>query len=99
MQSSTMEVKNILSELSSADNKAKNRLENELVNLGSKAIEPLVETLKIVKGSLRGIVAMTLIRIGEPSVAYLNKAAQENKDFEWVAKYLISEINLNQQAA
>ena len=35
---------------------------------------------------------MTLIRIGEASVDCLRKAALNNKDFEWVAKYLISEI-------
>ena len=35
---------------------------------------------------------MTLIRIGDASVKYLEKAAECNKDFEWVAKYLISEI-------
>ena len=37
---------------------------------------------------------MTLIRIGAPSVKYLQKAAQENKDFEWVAQYLIREIKM-----
>lgn len=35
---------------------------------------------------------MTLIRIGDASIKYLEKAAQENKDFEWVAEYLIREI-------
>ena len=35
---------------------------------------------------------MSLIRIGEASVEYLKKAAHDNKDFEWIAKYLISEI-------
>jgi hypothetical protein len=36
---------------------------------------------------------MTLIRIGDESVEYLKQAAKNNKDFEWVARYLISEIN------
>ena len=35
---------------------------------------------------------MTLIRIGNASVKYLKKAAENNKDFEWVAQYLIREI-------
>ena len=35
---------------------------------------------------------MTLIRIGDASVKYLKEAAKENKDFEWVAEYLIREI-------
>ena len=30
--------------------------------------------------------------IGEASIDCLRKAASDNKDFEWVAKYLISEI-------
>ncbi len=35
---------------------------------------------------------MTLIRLGDVSVKYLKQAAQDNKDFEWVAQYLIREI-------
>ena len=38
-------------------------------------------------------VAMTLIRIGDDSIEYLERAARTNKDFEWVAKYLITEIS------
>ena len=67
-------------------------LENELVEQGSAVVPELVSKLQSVKGVKRGVVAMTLIRIGEASVDYLRKAASDNKDFEWVAKYLISEI-------
>ena len=63
-----------------------------LVNVGSAAVPVLVEQLQTVKGAVRGVVAMSLIRIGEPSVDCLKKVAKANKDFEWVAKYLISEI-------
>ena len=35
---------------------------------------------------------MTLIRIGDASVKYLKQAAECNKDFKWVAEYLIREI-------
>ena len=36
---------------------------------------------------------MVLIRIGESSIDYLEKAAKSNSDFEWIANYLINEIN------
>ena len=85
-------IKHFLTQLETADNKSKAEIENMLVNVGSAAVPVLVEQLQTVKGAVRGVVAMTLIRIGEPSVACLEKVAKSNKDFEWVAKYLISEI-------
>lgn len=85
-------VSEILSKLENADNVTKNVLENELVSIGTSALPQLVNQLQVVKGIKRGVVAMTLIRIGAPSVQYLKKAAEENKDFEWVAEYLIREI-------
>ena len=85
-------VDEILVKLETADNTTKNMLENELVEQGSAVVPELVDKLQSVKGVKRGVVAMTLIRIGEASVDYLKKAASDNKDFEWVAKYLISEI-------
>ena len=81
-----------LSKLENADNIAKNEIENSLVNLGKTAVGELVEQLQIVQGVKRGVVAMTLIRLGDDSVEYLKNAAKINKDFEWVAKYLIAEI-------
>ena len=85
-------VDEILCKLETADNTTKNKLENELVEQGSAVVAELVDKLQVVRGIKRGVVAMTLIRIGEASVEYLRKAASDNKDFEWVAKYLISEI-------
>lgn len=85
-------VNEILSKLENADNTTKNKLENQLVNIGTDVLPQLVDELQVVKGIKRGVVAMTLIRIGAPSVKYLEKAAQNNKDFEWVAEYLIREI-------
>lgn len=78
--------------LETADNTTKNAIENELVNIGKEAVPSLVESLQIVKGKTRGIVAMVLIRIGESSIDYLKKAAANNHDFEWIANYLITEI-------
>jgi len=85
-------VDEILCKLETADNITKNQLENKLVAQGSAVVPELVTKLQSVRGVKRGVVAMTLIRIGEASVEYLRKAASDNKDFEWVAKYLISEI-------
>ena len=79
--------------LETADNTTKNQLENILVDQGSAVVPELVNKLQVVKGVKRGVVAMTLIRIGEASVEYLKNAASANKDFAWVADYLISEIN------
>lgn len=85
-------VEEILCKLETADNTDKNKLENILVNKGSAVVPELVNQLQVVSGVKRGVVAMTLIRIGEASVEHLKKAANNNKDFEWIAKYLISEI-------
>lgn len=85
-------VNEILNKLETADNTTKNILENKLVSIGTSALPVLVDQLQVVRGVKRGVVAMTLIRIGDASVKYLEKAAQENKDFEWVAEYLIREI-------
>lgn len=85
-------INDILTRLESADNSTKNELENILVNIGTSAVPQLVDQLQVVRGVKRGVVAMTLIRIGESSVEYLKKAAEANKDFEWVAEYLIREI-------
>ena len=85
-------VDEILCELETADNTTKNNLENMLVAQGQAVVPDLVNKLQIVKGTKRGVVAMSLIRIGEASIDCLKKAAHANKDFEWVAKYLISEI-------
>ena len=86
-------VEEILGKLETADNTTKNRIENILVDKGKSVVPELVHQLQVVRGVKRGVVAMTLIRIGEASVEYLKKAANNNKDFEWVAKYLISEIS------
>lgn len=82
-----------LSKLENADNIAKNEIENILVTIGKSAVGELVDQLQIVRGIKRGVVAMTLIRIGDDSIEYLKRAAQNNKEFEWVAKYLIAEIS------
>lgn len=92
MSTVLLPIKEYLNRLENADNNVKNKIENELVNFGKEAVPSLVDSLQIVKGKTRGIVAMVLIRIGESSIDYLKKAAQSNSDFEWIANYLITEI-------
>ena len=84
-----MQVSELLEKL---DNNNKNQLENEILNMGSSAVPVLVEKLQTTKGLVRGVVAMSLIRIGEDSVSLLKEAANKNHDFTWVADYLINEI-------
>lgn len=82
-----------LSKLETADNVIKNEIENQLVSIGSSAVPELVDQLQLVRGIKRGVVAMSLIRIGNASIEHLQRAARVNKDFAWVAQYLITEIN------
>lgn len=91
-------VSELISKLDSADVRTKNDIENVLVDIGSNAVPELVHQLQVVTGKIRGVVAMTLIRIGEPSVDFLKKAANVNEDFEWVANYIIEEIKGSQAA-
>ncbi len=93
IENSSSSIQYFLEKLENADNIAKNKIENDMVSIGKTAVPELVDQLQIVQGVKRGVVAMTLIRIGEDSVEYLQQAAKINKDFEWVAKYLITEIN------
>lgn len=93
IENTSTSIQHFLSRLENADNIAKNEIENMLVNVGKNAIPELVEQLQVVQGVKRGVVAMTLIRLGDDSIEYLKRAAKNNKDFEWVARYLISEIS------
>lgn len=92
IENSTSSIQYFLSKLENADNIAKNEIENILVNIGKTAVPELVDELQVIQGTKRGVVAMTLIRIGDDSIEYLQKAARINKDFAWIAKYLITEI-------
>ena len=92
MNAVLLPINEYLNKLESADNNQKNAIENELVKIGKEAVPSLVDSLQVVKGRTRGIVAMVLIRIGESSIDYLQKAAETNSEFEWIANYLITEI-------
>ena len=88
----TVSLNNYLNELVDADAVKKSQIENEMVEMGEVLIPELVSQIQVVKGSLRGIIAMTLIRIGAPAVDFIEKAAKINSEFQWVADYLITEI-------
>jgi len=78
--------------LSDVDSTTKNDVENSIVAMGAKAVDFLVDKLKTLKGLQRGIVAMSLIRIGEDSVEPLKELAHESSECQWMADYLLSEI-------
>ena len=78
--------------LSDVDTSTKNDVENSIVAMGAKVVNILVEKLQTLKGLQRGIVAMSLIRIGESSIAPLKELATENAECQWMADYLLSEI-------
>ena len=78
--------------LSDVDTSTKNDVENSIVAMGAKVVNILVDKLQTLKGLQRGIVAMSLIRIGESSIAPLQELATENTECQWMADYLLSEI-------
>ncbi len=82
----------LFEQLNSADNALKSKIENEVVSFGDSAIEFLIDKLTGSKGVQRGVAAMSLIRIGENSIRPLRQLADANKNFVWVANYIIKEI-------
>ena len=86
------DIEDVMSWLQGADSSNKNEIENNIVNIGEEIVEHLVHELKNLKGIQRGIVAMSIIRIGECAITPLRKEGMRDKDFSWIANYLISEI-------
>ena len=77
--------------LSSVTTSNKNDVENSIVALGERVVDALVDKLTTLRGVQRGVVAMSLIRIGESAIAPL-KALAADKENQWIADYLLSEI-------
>jgi len=88
----TEELESLISKLKDADNTLKNEIENTIVQMGSDVANCLVNLLPDLTGSQRGVVAMSLIRIGEGAIEPLQAKARSSKDFKWIADYLVSEI-------
>ena len=78
--------------LADVDSTTKNDVENSIVAMGARAVNALVEKLITLTSLQRGIVAMSLIRIGESAVVPLKALATENSEYQWMADYLLSEI-------
>ena len=70
----------------------KNDVENSIVALGGAVAEALVDKLKTLTGLQRGVVAMSLIRIGQSAVAPLKALAMNDAQNQWMADYLLSEL-------
>jgi len=78
--------------LADVDTTTKNDVENSIVAMGARVAKILVDKLKTLKGIQRGIVAMSLIRIGEDAIAPLKELATADCECSWMADYLLSEI-------
>ena len=76
-----------------SDAKTKSKIENHLVKLGEEAVPCLIKSLTETTGSARGLVAMALIRIGSPSISYLEQIAVNNPKLQWASEYITEEIN------
>ncbi len=96
IDSNTLKQENISEKLdyllSDIDPATKNDVENSIVAMGSRVVGVLVDKLRTLKGLQRGVVAMSLIRIGESSIAPLKALATESSEYQWMADYLLSEI-------
>ena len=88
----TQTLERLFNDLDTADNMTKNAIENDVVKFGSEAADFLVNKIRTAKGAQRGVAAMSLIRIGEDSIEPLRQEAVIDKDFQWIANYLIREI-------
>lgn len=88
----TQTLERLFNDLDTADNMTKNAIENDVVRFGSEAADFLVNKIRTARGAQRGVAAMSLIRIGEDSIEPLRQEAIKDKDFQWIANYLIREI-------
>ncbi len=82
----------LIEKLETADSVAKCTIENKIVAMGEHVVEYLADALPALQGVKRGVVAMSLIRIGEDALSALEKRAKENNKTSWIYNYLISEI-------
>ena len=82
----------LMEKAKNADAVLKNKIENEIVSKGIKFVPELIEHIQSNKGVTRGICAMSLIRIGKACISYIKEATRMNKDFAWVADYILNEI-------
>lgn len=79
-----------------SEQKTRSKIENHLVKLGKKAVPILTSALYQSTGQTRGFIAMALIRIGAPSISYLEQAAKANTELKWISEYIIEEIEGSQ---
>jgi len=82
----------LLKAAENSDAQTRNDIENQIVKIGESAIPTLVNSLEISTGSTRALVAMSLIRIGFSSINCLNTACRNNPELNWIAEYIIREI-------
>lgn len=95
-QNQTECVNYLLNIAQNADAPIKNEIENRIVQIGAKAIPDLINCIQNCKGTARGLASMSIIRIGNAAIPFLQEAATLNTEFNWIAEYLIKEIEGSQ---
>ena len=82
----------LLKSLENADNQLSVDIENDLVMLGKKAINPLIKALSEPNKKVQGCAAMALIRIGSDAIKPLEMTRGQKDDLDWMINFIISQI-------
>ena len=82
----------LLKALESADAGLTADIENDLVNIGDKAIMPLLVALESPNSKVQKHAAMALIRIGNQVIVPLLNEYRNKPDRKWMVDFIISEI-------
>ena len=83
----------LLKALENADRQLSADIENDLVMLGERAVNPLVKALSSSNEKVRGCAAMALIRIDNGVEKSLKLARTKKPDLAWVIDFIISQIS------
>jgi HEAT repeat protein len=82
----------LLKALESADPKLTADIENDLVNIGQRAIDPLITALESSNSKVKKHAAMALIRIGNDSIDPLLAEYGNKPEFAWMVEFISTEI-------
>ncbi|MEW5822659.1 MAG: hypothetical protein AB1782_20870 [Cyanobacteriota bacterium] len=82
----------LLKALNTTDHQLCVDIENDLVKIGKKAINQLIEALENTNNKVRSHAAMALIRIGSDSIEPLVSVYKNKSSERWMADFIISEI-------
>lgn len=83
----------LLKALESSDSQLCIDIENDLVKIGKKAINPLIKALESPNSKVRSYAAMALIRIGAEIIAPLKNEFKAKPEQQWMVDFIISQVN------